>query len=98
MDATYAAHVTFEAREGQRDALAKLLLEASAQLADMPECVTYVVTIHPDDPNAVSVFEMWSDAEAHKASLEREDVREAVQRGMAMIAAVRNRVELEPLS
>ena len=69
--------------EGQRDALTAILLES---LGRMPGCLSYVVAHDPEDAQAIWVTEVWTDEAAHRASLQVPEVKEAIRRGMPLIA------------
>ncbi len=71
------------ATPGQRDALTAILLES---LGTMPGCLSYIVAHDPADDSAIWVTEVWTDEAAHRASLQVPEVREAIRRGMPLIA------------
>lgn len=71
------------ATPGQRDALTAILLEG---LGRMPGCLSYIVAHDPADANAIWVTEVWTDEAAHRASLQVPEVREAIRKGMPLIA------------
>lgn len=83
----------FTAQPGQRDALVGYLLEAADLLQRNPNCLHYVVSTS-DEPEAVWVSEMWTDRDAHAASLEPEDVRSLIQEARPLIAGISDRTEL----
>lgn len=83
-----------DAVEGQRDALAGILLEG---VSGMPGCLSYVVANDPDDPNALWVTEVWEDEAKHQASLQLDSVKDAIARGRPLIAGFSQRVVTEPL-
>ncbi|MBU1385691.1 MAG: antibiotic biosynthesis monooxygenase [Alphaproteobacteria bacterium] len=68
---------------GQRDALTAILLES---LGRMPGCLSYIVAHDPADEAAIWVTEVWTDVAAHRASLQVEAVKEAIRKGMPLIA------------
>jgi quinol monooxygenase YgiN len=68
---------------GQRDALTAILLES---LGGMPGCLSYVVAHDPADESAIWVTEVWTDVEAHRASLQDPEVKAAIRRGLPLIA------------
>lgn len=68
---------------GQRDALTAILLES---LGTMPGCLSYIVAHDPADETAIWVTEVWTDEAAHRASLTVPEVRDAIRRGMPLIA------------
>jgi quinol monooxygenase YgiN len=69
--------------EGQRDALTTILLEG---LGRMPGCLSYVVAHDPVEAGTIWVTEVWTDEAAHRASLQVPEVREAIRKGMPLIA------------
>ena len=69
--------------EGQRDALTAVLLEG---LGRMPGCLSYIVAHDPADANALWVTEVWTDEAAHRGSLQVPEVKEAIRKGMPLIA------------
>jgi len=68
---------------GQREALTAILLDG---LAGMPGCLSYVVAHDPADADAIWVTEVWVDEAAHRASLQIPAVKEAIRKGMPLIA------------
>jgi quinol monooxygenase YgiN len=70
------------AHPGQRDALIAVLTQAGS----MPGCLSYVVARDNARPDALYVTEVWESAEAHAASLNIPEVREAIGRGRPLIA------------
>ena len=83
----------FSAQLGQRDALVRHLLQAAELLQRNPDCLHYVVST-ADDPDAVWVSELWTDRDAHAASLEPEDIRSLIQEARPLIAGISDRTEL----
>jgi len=71
------------ATPGQRDALCAILLEG---LGRMPGCLSYVVAHDPADADTIWVTEVWTDEAAHRASLQVPGGREAIRKGMPLIA------------
>lgn len=83
-----------DALEGERDALAEILLDG---LRDMPGCLSYVVARDPDDRNALWVTEVWESEAAHRASLSLPGVQAAIAAGRPKIAGFSQRFVTEPL-
>jgi quinol monooxygenase YgiN len=82
------------AEPGQREALMAVLL---AGMRDLPGCLSYVVARDTNDDDALWVTEAWRSREAHRASLERPEVRDAIARGRPLIRAFETRIETEPV-
>lgn len=53
-------------KPGQRDALAKILLDGTQA---MPGCLSYIVANDPTNADALWVTEVWDSAHSHKASM-----------------------------
>jgi quinol monooxygenase YgiN len=96
LPAVYGLQGRFTAQPGRGDELAALLLEAADALGSHDDCLLYVIGRVPEDPDAVLVYEAWTSAEAHRASLELESTKEAIGRGRPLIAGMSERVEFEP--
>jgi quinol monooxygenase YgiN len=84
----FGMYVKFTAKSGQRDNLVNILMEGAAAEQSTKECELYLVNVSDTEPDIIWVTEVWSDEEAHKASLAREDTREAIQRAMPLIEGV----------
>ena len=79
---------------GARDELAAVLIEG---VGGMPGCLSYVVAHDAADADALWVTEVWTDAEAHRASLDLPSVRGAIARGRPLIAGFGERMETRPV-
>jgi quinol monooxygenase YgiN len=93
----FAMYGKIMAQPGKRDELVGVLLEAAQMLGDMTECELYIVNTVPDEPDAIWVTELWENEKAHAASLEREDVRALIGRGMPLIAGMSEQMTLTPV-
>jgi quinol monooxygenase YgiN len=82
------------ASPGARAQLASILIEASAS---MPGCRSYVVAADATEADILWVTEVWDSAEAHEASLQLPQVREAMTAGRPLIAGFGERAQTTPL-
>lgn len=82
------------AKPGQRDALAKLLLDGTAE---MPGCLSYVVATDPVNADAVWITEVWTDAASHQGSLKLPAVQAAIAQARPLIAGFGERFETVPV-
>ncbi len=73
------------AKDGQRDQLVSQLLRAAELMQSDPLCHVYLVGTKDDDPEGVYVTEIWANAEAHAASLTRDDVRALIRETMPLV-------------
>ena len=62
----------------------------------MPGCRLYIVSLVPDDADAVAVTEVWDDKASHDASLTLESVRETIGRARPIIAEFGPSSEFHP--
>lgn len=82
------------AKQGQRDALAAILLGG---VSGMPGCRSYVVANDPTNSNLLWITEVWESREAHTASLTLPSVRDAITKGRPMITGMEAVAETLPL-
>jgi len=75
----------FTVQEGQRDSMVEILLEAAESMNDLNECEVYLVSVSKDESDAVYVYEVWSNEEAHRASLSLEVTQQLIQRAKPII-------------
>ena len=66
-------------------------------LGDMPGCLAYVAALDSSDPDLVWVTEVWTNREAHAASLELEAVQSAIAAGRSLIVEFEQRHETAPV-
>ncbi|MBM7565227.1 putative quinol monooxygenase [Paenibacillus sacheonensis] len=85
------------AQPGKRDELATLLLEATAAMKDVKDCQVYIVSVLPEEPDAIWITEVWSSAEAHQASLALDTTRAMIQRAKPLIAGFEQQIRHVPL-
>jgi quinol monooxygenase YgiN len=97
MSELFGMHGSLTAEPGQGDALAALLLEAADVLGDDDGCLLYVVSRSPEVEEVIWVTEVWTDREAHAASLEDERVRAIIRQATPLIAGRPESSELRPL-
>ena len=74
---TFVNAGTLGAEPGKRDELVVHLTRRSPALADVG-CLAYEVGVIDDEPDTVFVVEIWTDAAAHRASLELPDVQASI--------------------
>jgi quinol monooxygenase YgiN len=73
------------------------MLDGAAALEADDDCLLYVVSRAQDDPDTVIVSEAWRSEEAHRASLERDEVRALISRAGPLLAGPPDPIRLEPL-
>lgn len=71
------------AAPGKRDELLAILGESTG---DMPGCLSYVIAKDPNNADALWITEVWTDKEAHTASLKLPAVQAAIAKARPIIA------------
>lgn len=82
---TFANVGTLGVKPGHRDEIVSILTRHNAQLQEAG-CLLYEVGLSDDDPDAVFVAELWTSAEAHRASLQLDSVRAAIAEAMPLLS------------
>ncbi|MCW1248778.1 antibiotic biosynthesis monooxygenase [Acaricomes phytoseiuli] len=76
---------TLGARPGKRDELVAQLSRRNPVLAELG-CLAYEVGTNDDEPDTVFVVELWSSAQAHRASLQLPEVQQAITEARALLS------------
>ncbi|MFA9430769.1 putative quinol monooxygenase [Egicoccus sp. AB-alg2] len=92
----YGLHGRIDASDGHGEEMVGHLLAGVDELAEHG-CLLYVVSRPDDAPDAVYVYEVWTDAEAHQASLQLPSVQEAIAKARPIIAGMSERVAFTPV-
>ncbi|PZU37593.1 MAG: antibiotic biosynthesis monooxygenase [Microbacterium sp.] len=82
---TFANVGTLGVRPGRRDDVVAILTRPNPQLNEAG-CLLYEVGISDDEPDTVFVAELWTSAEAHRASLQLDSVRAAIEEAMPLLS------------
>ncbi|UNU43912.1 antibiotic biosynthesis monooxygenase [Sphingopyxis sp. YF1] len=83
------------AQPGQRAALVAALAEGTGT---MPGNIAYLIGEDSANPDAIWIVELWTDKDAHAASLELPAVQEAIRKGRPLIAGFGTRAEFKPVA
>jgi quinol monooxygenase YgiN len=83
------------AAPGKRDELLAILGESTS---DMPGCLSYVIAKDPANADALWITEVWTDKDAHAASLKLPAVQAAIARARPIIAGFPQHFETIPVS
>ncbi|MFF2176129.1 putative quinol monooxygenase [Lysinibacillus sp. NPDC058147] len=78
----------FTIQEGERDTMVDILLEAAESMENLEECEIYLVNVSENEPNCVYVYEVWSNENAHKASLTLESTQTLIKRAKPIITGM----------
>ena len=83
------------AKPGQRAALVAILAEGTGA---MPGNIAYLIGEDSANPDAIWIVELWTDKDAHMASLALPSVQDAIKRGRPLIAGFGTRAEFQPVA
>lgn len=73
-----------------------LIDAVSAGSVDLPGCLSYVVAEDAEDSSVVWVTEVWESADAHRASLDLEQVKAGIALARPVLIGFGTRVETSP--
>lgn len=82
------------AAPGKRDELLAILGEG---VNDMPGCLSYVIAKDPANADAIWITEVWTDKDAHAASLKIPAVQAAIAKARPIIAGFPQHFETIPV-
>jgi quinol monooxygenase YgiN len=74
---TFVNAGTLGVEPGRRDELVAHLTRRNTALAEVG-CLLYEVGVNDDEPDTVFVVEVWTDAAAHRASLQLPEVQASI--------------------
>ena len=78
----------FTVKDGERDTLVDILLEAAESMKNLDECEIYLVNVSEDESNSVYVYEVWRNENAHQASLSLEATQTLIKRAKPIITGM----------
>lgn len=81
----YLLHGKLTAKQGYRDELAAILLDASKLVSTSKGCKIYVIGFDTNEDNAVFITEIWETKEDHDNSLKVDGVRELIIKAMPLL-------------
>jgi quinol monooxygenase YgiN len=83
------------AKEGQRDALLEILLEASR--TPMKGCEVYIVCKSATEADAIWVMEVWQSEADHQASFDLDSVKELITKARPVMAGGAESIRMLPV-
>ncbi|BAK65853.1 hypothetical protein SLG_11780 [Sphingobium sp. SYK-6] len=92
-EAGYGLIGQMKAQPGKRDELIAILGEGTGA---MPGNIAYIIGADLADADGIWITELWTDRQAHAASLQLSAVQEAIRKGRPLIAGMGVRVEFQP--
>ena len=82
--------------DDQRDTLGEILWGTAESYQGLVGCEIYLVNTWEDEPNAVFVYEVWSNEDAHKASLSLEVIQLLIKRATPIMIGMETISTLQP--
>jgi quinol monooxygenase YgiN len=89
----FGLYAKLVAKPGQRDALVAILLR-DVEALRAHGCELYVVNVAPDQSDVVWVTEVWASKDAHRASLQLPETKQAIFEAMPLLTGEFEQVEL----
>ena len=90
----YAVNGKLTALPGEGEKLLAILLDAAKGMENMDGCLCYIVGTDEIKPDTVHVYEVWTDAAAHRASLNMPVFQTLIERARHIIAGMENDPDL----
>ncbi|KUP06305.1 antibiotic biosynthesis monooxygenase [Bacillus coahuilensis p1.1.43] len=84
------------AKEGELETLSSILLEAAESMKQVESCSVYIVNASKQE-QAVFVFEVWENEQAHQASLSLPLTQTLIQKAKPILAGVERLAAMEAL-
>lgn len=81
----FGVQATVTAAQGKGSQLAAALLMAANVAKNIEGCEIYLVQLSKDTPDLLLLTEIWSNQEAHKASLENPEIRNIIESARPLI-------------
>jgi quinol monooxygenase YgiN len=94
MNSYYGFIGKFIAKPGKRDELLANLLDAAEAMKGNAGCLLFVLGKSDTEPGAVWSNEIWTNKEAHDASLEPDEVKRQIAKSMPLIESMGGTTEL----
>jgi quinol monooxygenase YgiN len=83
---------------GKQHELAEIMKQAVERVRQAPGCILYLVSVTPEEPDAVFVTEVWQSQEAHDASPQDEQTRALIARARPLLGCSPEGFEITPLA
>ena len=86
----YGVNGKLSAQPGEGPRLLSLLMEAARGMENVDGCLFYIVGTDENKPEDIWVFEVWTDAQAHQASLKLPVFQTLIEKARPLIAGMDN--------
>ncbi|MBC5992385.1 putative quinol monooxygenase [Pontibacter cellulosilyticus] len=82
----YGLHGKLQAKDGNGDALAAILLQASQLVSTAKGCHLYLVSKDAQNPDSIWITEVWNSKEDHDNSLQLDGVGALISQAIPLMA------------
>ncbi|WP_066051516.1 putative quinol monooxygenase [Robertmurraya korlensis] len=93
----YGLFGKFTVKDGERDTMVRILMEAAQSMNDLEDCEVYLVSTADLEPNSVYVYEEWKSEDAHQASLGLESTQTLIKQAKPIITGVERISTFQPI-
>jgi quinol monooxygenase YgiN len=94
---TYLLINRLTAKPGQRDAVARILVDSGAVFDDDPACLMSLVVLDAGDDDVIWVQDIWTDREAHDRAMAGPEMREGIEAAIPLLEGVPEQHEVTPV-
>jgi quinol monooxygenase YgiN len=97
MNSSYGLATKARALPGKHELLVGVLEEVSRLVFNVPGCLSYVVSVLPNEPDAVFITEFWEDQQSQQSAFSMAAIYEIAIKFHALSAEIEQH-ELQPLA
>jgi len=90
-------YTKFTTTESKRDAFIEILLEAATAMKAIDDCLIYLVNKDANTANITWVTEVWTNKEAHEASLKMQGAKELISKALPLLTGRPEQIEIVPV-
>src|ERR1700687_4777944 len=84
-------------KDGKRDEVVEILLEAGKPFQTNPACLLYLVCKDAEDPNVIWVEDLWTSEDKHTAALAKPEVRSFVAQAVPLLEGMPEEIAAVPV-
>lgn len=90
----YSTSGKLVASPGNAPLLRQYLLEAASEMEAVANCYCYILGVNEEEIDAIYVYEVWENQEAHRASLELDVFKNLIKKAKPLIVSMSNHPDL----
>ena len=90
-------YTKFTTTESNRDAFVEILLEAATAMRAIDDCRIYIVNKDGNTATITWVTEVWTNKEAHQASLKMEGAKALISKALPLLIGRPEQTEIIPV-